>query len=195
MSGIREVGWWRWPLWSWRNLAVTVMGAAVLVAGLGRVSGGSEGVAPEARALEVAGTASGAPSPSPPASAASASPAPSVTPAALESPEDVAVAFVGMWARPDAEVEEWRASCKALSTPRFAAILDAASSAAVPRPAWSGTPRSLSAAMPAHESVSRRTAERCTSHWNERRPGGGSMASSPRNSPWRWRRGADPWTL
>ena len=63
------------------------------------------------------------------------------------------------------------------------------------RPAWSGTPRSLSAARPAHESVSRRTAERYTSHWNERRPGGGSMASSPRNSPWRWRRGADPWTL
>jgi hypothetical protein len=132
MSGIREVGWWRWPLWSWRNLAVTVMAAAMLVVGLGRVSGGSEHVAPGGRALEVGGTVSGASTPSPPASAAPASPAPSVSPAALESPEDVAVAFVGMWARPDAEVEEWRANCKALSTPRFATILDAASSAAVP---------------------------------------------------------------
>ena len=132
MSGIHEVGWWRWPLWSWRNLAVTVLGAAVLVAGLGRVSGGSEGVAPAAGALEVAGTASGAPSPSPPPSARSGSPTPSVTQLPSESPEDVAVAFVGVWARPDAEVGEWRASCQAISTPRFAATLDAASSAAVP---------------------------------------------------------------
>lgn len=132
MSGIHEVGWWRWPLWSWRNLAVTVMAAVMLVACLGRVSGGSERVAPEGRAVEAAASASGAPAPSAPAWAASASPAQSVAPVTLESPEGVAVAFVGLWARPDAAVEEWRSSCKALSTPRFAAILDAASSAAVP---------------------------------------------------------------
>ena len=132
MSDLREVGWWRWPLWSWRNLVVTVVGAAVLVAGLGRVSGESEVVAPEARALEVAGTASGTPSPSPPPSATSVPRAPSATRLPSESPEDVAVTFVGVWARPDAELEEWRASCQAISTPRFAATLDAASSATVP---------------------------------------------------------------
>lgn len=132
MSGIREVGWWRWPLWSWRNLAVTVLGAAVLVAGLGRVSGGSEVVKSEAGALEAAGTASGTPSLSPPPPAASATPKPSPTGVPSESPEDVAVAFVGVWARPDAEIGEWRASCQTISTPRFAATLDAVSSAAVP---------------------------------------------------------------
>ena len=125
-------GWWRWPLWSWRNLAVTVMASVMLVACVGRLSGGSERVSPEGRAVEAAARASGAPAPSAPASAASSSQAQSVAPATLESPEEAAVAFVGMWARPDAEVEEWRASCKALSTPGLAAILDAASSAAVP---------------------------------------------------------------
>ena len=131
MSGIREVGWWRWPVWSWRNLAVTVLGVAVLVAGLGRVSGGAEVMAPEARTLPVAGTASVASSPTPRPSATSASPTPSAG-MPSESPDDVAAAFVRLWARPDAEVEEWRATCKAVSTPRFAAILEAATSAAVP---------------------------------------------------------------
>ncbi len=130
MSGIREVGWWRWPLWSWRNLAVTVLGAAVLVAGLGRVSGGSGETAPETRSLELAETASGASSSSSPL--ATSAPSPSATGIHSESPEDVAVTFVRAWARPDAEVGGWRASCQAISTPRFAATLDAASSAAVP---------------------------------------------------------------
>lgn len=33
----------RWPLWSWRNLVVTVVGALLVVAALGRVSGASGG--------------------------------------------------------------------------------------------------------------------------------------------------------
>ena len=71
-------------------------------------------------------------SPSPRQSAASASPTPSTTPVTPESPEEVAVAFVRVWARPDAADEEWQASCQALSTTRFASALDAATSAAVP---------------------------------------------------------------
>ncbi len=134
MNAIREVGWWRWPLWSWRNLAVTVIGAALLVAGVGRLSegGGSESVAAEPAAIETADTASIASSPSPRQSTASALPTPSTTPVTPESPEEVAVAFVRVWARPDAADEEWQASCQALSTTRFASALDAATSAAVP---------------------------------------------------------------
>ncbi|MFQ6170959.1 hypothetical protein ACK8HX_05075 [Oryzobacter sp. R7] len=59
------------------------------------------------------------------------SPTPS-TPVMPELPEEVAVAFVRAWARPDAAIEEWQARCQALSTPDFALELDAASSVAVP---------------------------------------------------------------
>jgi len=132
MSGFHEVGWWRWPLWSWRNLAVTVLGAVVLVAGLGRVSGGSGEMAPEPGSIEATATASDAPSSSSSPLGTSPALSPSATGIPPESPEDVAVVFVRAWARPDAEVEGWRASCQAISTPRFAATLDAASTAAVP---------------------------------------------------------------
>jgi hypothetical protein len=133
MNAIREVGWWRWPLWSWRNLAVTVIGAALLVAGVGRLSegGGSESVAAEPAATDTADPASIASSASPRQSTASALPTPSTTPVSPESPEEIAVAFVRVWARPDAAVEEWQASCQALSTTRFASALDDASSATV----------------------------------------------------------------
>ena len=132
MSGIREVGWWRWPLWSWRNLAVTVLGAAVLVAGLGRVSGGAGGGGTRGESAPGGGHGIRCSLTFPSAIGRVRITNAERHPGDSESPEDVAVAFVGMWARPDAEVEEWRASCKAVSTPRFAAILDAASSAAVP---------------------------------------------------------------
>ena len=133
MKGIREVGWWRWPLWSWRNLAVTVIGVALLVAGFGRLSEGvgSEAAIAEPSAVRPVDTAPDAPDQSSRPSAPSPSPTRS-TPGTPVSPEDVAVAFVRAWARPDAEIEEWQASCQALSTPRFASALDAASSAAVP---------------------------------------------------------------
>lgn len=132
MTGSREAGWWRWPLWSWRNLTATLLGAAMLVTGLGRISGGSEVVDSQAGLHEVTVTVSGAPSPSRSPMATSTSSTSSGTPGVRESPEAVATDFVRMWARPDADVEAWRASCQAMSTARFASVLDAASSAAVP---------------------------------------------------------------
>ena len=81
MNGIREVGWWRWPLWSWRNLAVTVIGAALLVAGVGRLSDGvgSEAATAEPSAVRTVGTASDAPAQSSRPSAPPSSPTPSTT--------------------------------------------------------------------------------------------------------------------
>ena len=132
MNGFREAG-WRWPLWSWRNLAITAFVVALLLAALGRLT--AEGAPrPDASqataATSVARPAVPGSTPAPSASLGSATP--EVVPVAGEAPEDVAVAFVKAWARPDAEVEEWRAACQALSTGTFASALEAVPSASVP---------------------------------------------------------------
>ena len=104
-----------------------------IVAGIGRLSAGIGSEAATARSIAVRtqGTPSDAPAQSSPPSVPPSSPTPSI-PATPESPEEVAVAFVRTWARPDAAIEGWQARCQALSTQRFASELDLASSAAVP---------------------------------------------------------------
>src|SRR5438132_1157137 len=113
MNGIREVGWWRWPLWSWRNLGVTAIAAVLLVGGVGRISDGvgSEAATPGPGAVRTTDTPSHAPAQSAQPSVPPSSDTPSA-PVPLDLPEEVAVAFVRAWARPNAANEEWRMRCQ-----------------------------------------------------------------------------------
>lgn len=132
MKGLREAG-WRWPLWSWRNLTITAAAAALLMAALGHLSAegapkSDVGKATAATSVARAGVPDGTPAPL----SSLRSETREVAPVAGEGPEDIAVAFVQAWARPDAEVEEWRAACQALSTNAFASALQSMPSASMP---------------------------------------------------------------
>ncbi len=140
--------WWRWPLWSWRNLAVTCLGVALLLAGLGRAQVWSAGAGP-ATATPVTASSSdeavgAAPAHTPavtqtePAGDPSAAPSPSATPT---SPEGVALVFVRAWARPYDDPRAWRDALTAYTTARFAARLADADPSRVPATQVSPTAR------------------------------------------------------
>jgi hypothetical protein len=48
------------------------------------------------------------------------------------APDDVALAFIEAWARPDADVASWRSECSSFATIRFTKVLGESSSASVP---------------------------------------------------------------
>lgn len=122
--------WWRWPLWSWRNLAVTLLVATTLVGALGRVSALGEPTVDEAPATETTPLSSvGRSSSSNAPSALRPGPTPSSSRA---TPLDVALAFTEAWARPDADVDSWRSECSSFATARFIRLLSESSSASVP---------------------------------------------------------------
>ena len=49
----------------------------------------------------------------------------------MDRPDDVSLAFVQAWARPDADDAAWRTQCSAYATDRFAQVLSTATSRAV----------------------------------------------------------------
>lgn len=123
-----RIEWWRWPLWSWRNLAVTLLVAATLLGALGRVSALGD-PAPKGAPAPLMSTASPEAQPA----SSSAPSAPSASTASAETgPDDVALAFVGAWARPDADIATWRSECASFATSRLAKVLESSSSASVP---------------------------------------------------------------
>ncbi|QIM22015.1 hypothetical protein G7075_14170 [Phycicoccus sp. HDW14] len=127
MTGGR-IEWWRWPLWSWRHLAVTLLVAATLLAALGRVSTLGD-PAPKGAPDPVMSTASPEAQPG----SSSAPYAPTASTAAGETgPDDVALAFVRTWARPNADITTWRSECASFATGRLAKVLESSSSASVP---------------------------------------------------------------
>lgn len=130
-----RIEWWRWPLWSWRNLAVTLLVAATLLGALGRVSAMGD-PAPKGAPDPVMSTAS--PEGQPALSSAPYAPTAS-TASAERGPDDVALAFVGAWARPDADIVIWRSECASLATSRLAMVLESSSSASVPSSRALGT--------------------------------------------------------
>jgi hypothetical protein len=131
-----EADLWRWPLWSWRHLAVTVLVAALLLAGLGRVAATGDAAtrpAPSAAPTPVSGTPSAAATAIAPDPADAVTPTPSTTPVGgASSAEAVATAFVRAWARPDSDPETWGDACAAYATARFAARIRTADPARVP---------------------------------------------------------------
>ena len=130
-GGVMKIGptdWWRWPLWSWRNLAATVLGVALLLAGLGRAQAwmghSPDGAAP-VTATSSAGVAISSPSPMTPAPTTPA-PEPSAAsspPDTPPTPAEVALAFTRAWARPYDDPHAWRHTLTAYTTSRFAAQL------------------------------------------------------------------------
>lgn len=122
--------WWRWPLWSWRNLAVTLLVATTLVGALGRGSARGEPTVEGAPATKMTPVSSvGRSSSSDAPSASRPRPTPSSPRAA---PEDVAFAFIEAWARPGADVDSWRSECSSFATARFTRLLGESASASVP---------------------------------------------------------------
>lgn len=120
--------WWRWPLWSWWNMALTAVAASLLLAGAGRVS--AMGDTPSTPALTPTAAAPATHS-APPPMPSSGSPAEAAEQAAPVRPDEVGLAFVQAWARPDADDAAWRTQCSVYATDRFAKVLSTATSGAV----------------------------------------------------------------
>lgn len=129
-------GLWRWPLWSWRHLTITVAAAALVLLGVGRVTATGDDGVPRSTAASHPEPALGVSTPTgrdvPSASGTSSSVA------EMAEPEGVALAFVRVWARPDAPDAEWRAACGSFATEAFARSLATSSSTAVPASRVSG---------------------------------------------------------
>ena len=195
MNAIREVGWWRWPLWSWRNLAVTVIGAALLVAGVGRLSegGGSESVAAEPAAIETADTASDRLVPIPFASrlrppCRHRAPPPSLRSRRRRSQSP----SFGSGHDPMPRMRSGRRAAKPCRRHASRRRWMPRPQPPCRHPELTGRPRSSAGAMAQHRYGCQPTAERCTSLCSRRRPDGASTASSRRSSPSSHRRrGAD----
>ena len=131
MNGNRWGGWWRFPLWSWRHLASTVLAVVVLMAALGRLTADDGAQASPSVPLPATSVAS-EPGPTPAASSMPGS-APSTvpTPSGAMPPEDVATQFVRAWARPGMDDVQWRTDCSAFATSQFVKTLEASSSSTV----------------------------------------------------------------
>lgn len=120
--------WWRWPLWSWRNMGLTAVAASLVFAGAGRVPSMGDSLSSTASTPRAAAPATHfAPPPMP----SSGSPAETAERAAPVRPDEVGLAFVQAWARPDADDAAWRSQCSAYATDRFAKVLSTATSGAV----------------------------------------------------------------
>lgn len=125
---IGPTDWWRWPLWSWRNLAATVLGLALLLAGLGRAQAWMGGVSVAASSptlTSAAGAGIASPSRTTP-SPTTVAPEPFATASPPDTPisaAGVALAFTRAWARPYNDPRAWRDALAAYATPSFAAQL------------------------------------------------------------------------
>lgn len=134
MSGDRWGGWWRWPLWSWKHLTVSLVAVALAIAALGHVSDQDATIVPAV--VDAASQEQERAPTKPPASQPlDQVPGSSQVPAAAvidARPQDIALSFVRSWARPDADSGQWRRTCQTLATERYGKELATASSAHVP---------------------------------------------------------------
>ena len=139
-SGIARAA--RWPLWSWRNLAVTSIAALVLLAALGRLTDGlgAADASPTKTPMTPAGPTVPVPSPdtaTPPTTgpASSLTPptsaAPTATPA-KDSPVRVATLFVTAWTKTGNGDQAWMAGMKPWATDKLIASMSGTDPAQVP---------------------------------------------------------------
>ena len=131
----------RWPLWSWRNLSITVAGVLLVLFGMGRVIEPAKLTLATPHAPGV--TAAHTPSPSttgPSGSASSPAPVPSTTPATSavpaaptnESVTRLATAFAQAWSSSGRSQQEWNGGIRPFVTPALAAGLAQTDPARVP---------------------------------------------------------------
>lgn len=144
--------WIRWPLWSWRNLVVTVVAVLVLFTAVGRLTNdrASASGGPSALPAAVATTPATGPTSSVPATIAG-SPATAPSPGAAASttlrptapatagqpttsgtPTQVAVEFTRAWTRTTLDQATWLSGLKALVTPGYLSALSTVDPSRVP---------------------------------------------------------------
>lgn len=135
----------RWPLWSWRNLAITVVSVFVVIALIGRVSSavGSEGEEP-ARVTSTVAPESKEPAPTV---------IPSTEPITTQTPATVVAAgpgtdclssaalFLNEWMQSDRPQKVWLAAMAPYATPAFLEELRSVDPANVPATRVEGEPR------------------------------------------------------
>jgi hypothetical protein len=135
----------RWPLWSWRNLAITAAIALLLLAGLGRLTNHHQVTAPTPGTVTAAPatTNSAAPTVPPPATTP---PAPSTTTTsatttnadAASSPVRAATGFVTAWVHTTGGEAAWLAGMRPWATASLLASLTGTDPAQVPASAVVG---------------------------------------------------------
>lgn len=139
--------WTRWPLWSWRNLTVTVVAVLILFTGLGRLANGepsaSKGPASGGRAVAPTGestvAAPTAPVPSPSTATTAPTTQPSTrgvtsngSPSTTAAPTPVAVEFTRAWTRTTVDQAAWLAALKPFVTSDYFSVLSTVDPARVP---------------------------------------------------------------
>jgi hypothetical protein len=136
----------RWPLWSWRNLAVTAATALLLLAGLGRLTNNHQVTAPTSGPVAAAPTTSSA-APTVPLPATTTPPAPSTTSTtgatitnadAASSPVRAATGFVTAWVHTTGGEAAWLAGMRPWATASLLASLTGTDPAQVPASAVVG---------------------------------------------------------
>ena len=154
----RMLQWARWPLWSWRNLAVSTLAVLILLALVGRLtsatassSGAATDPAPgptplstatsQASVEPVPGTSSmtGPATPSVGATTSASTAAGSVVD--KDGAQTAAVRFVTAWASPDASAQAWLTSLRPLCTAAFQLTLETSDPGRVPASRVTGTAR------------------------------------------------------
>lgn len=145
----------KWPLWSWRNLAITGIAALALLALLGRLTDGfgpvSAAPVQVSTSSATALPATSATVPAPPAtSTTEATPSTTATAAAEPpdadavgrgSPVQVATAFVTAWASTAAGDQAWLAGMKPFATSKLTASMTGTDPAQVPATTVTGDAR------------------------------------------------------
>lgn len=150
----RVLLWMRWPLWSWRNLAVTTLAVLLLFAGIGRITSATAGsslvgdsaASPPTRGVDDVSVptvtqTSKAEVPVTPSGAATSSRTDQDAAARADPPTEVAKKFVAAWARPDEPAASWLATLGPLSTTPFRQSLSGSDPGRVPASKITGAAR------------------------------------------------------
>ncbi len=138
--------WIRWPLWSWRNLAVTVVAVLVVFTAVGRLTNGQasasgrsrSGAEPVVPTVQATAPTPSAAVPSPATTHVQTTERPTGTgtstgkPPAISTPTQVAVEFTRAWTRTTLDPATWRAGLKPLVTTEYLLALSTVDPARVP---------------------------------------------------------------
>ncbi len=138
--------WIRWPLWSWRNLAVTVVAVLVVFTAVGRLTNGQASASgrPSSGAEPVVPTGQvTAPTPSVAVPSPAMAPVPTTErptgtgtstgrPVATSTPSQVAVEFTRAWTRTTLDQATWLAGLKPFVTTEYLSSLSTVDPARVP---------------------------------------------------------------
>lgn len=138
--------WIRWPLWSWRNLAVTVVAVLVVFTAVGRLTNGpasasgrpSSGAEPVLSTGQATGPSPSAAVPSPAMVTVPTTKRPTGIgtntgrPVATSTPTQVAVEFTRAWTRTTLDQATWLTDLKPLVTTGYLPALSTVDPARVP---------------------------------------------------------------